>query len=190
VARFVLAVLGALAGCSRESPPPAPAAPDAAAALPALFVSSALRCGECHEHAEREWRRSAHARAASEPLYQAMRAEPGAEGCDRCHAPLAAALGPGDAVTAEGVTCDVCHTIDRVELGQKGAIFALRLDGNVKFGPLCDARDQYFHRMGCSPLHREAIFCAACHTHREGDLPVYTEYQEWRDGPYALDEMV
>jgi hypothetical protein len=134
---------------------------------------------------ESEWRGSAHARADVSPLYRAMRASAQASDCDRCHAPLRA-VSASDATAAEGVTCDVCHTIAKVEPGRAGgAGFALRLDDNVRYGPLCDAKPHYFHAMGCSPLHQEAAFCAACHDLRlplpaGGTLSVFPEYGEWR----------
>ncbi|MFO0579418.1 MAG: hypothetical protein U1A78_35920 [Polyangia bacterium] len=152
----------------------------------------AARCGECHGQMELEWRGSAHARADRSPLYQAMRAAAGAD-CDRCHAPLRALAG-ADPIAAEGVSCDVCHTIDRVSVGSPGgAGFVLRIEDSVRYGPLCDALPHYFHTMGCSPLHKKAELCAACHDLRvplpSGErLAIYPEYGEWlaesgSDGP-------
>lgn len=105
--------------------------------------------------------------------------------CDRCHAPLRAAA-PNDGITEEGVNCDACHTIAKVDVAApRGAGFTLRLEDNVRFGPLCDAKPHYFHSMGCSPLHESADFCAACHDLRiplpgGGTLLVFPEYREWR----------
>jgi hypothetical protein len=132
-----------------------------------------------------EWKESAHAQAKKSPLYARMRELAADASCDRCHAPLAARLGNSRTVD-EGVTCEVCHTIDKVDVTTAGAGFALRLGEQIKFGPLCDAKDHYFHRMGCSPLHAQAEVCAACHlyvrTAADGTkVPVYTEYEEWRD---------
>lgn len=187
------AALAAASGCQRTPPPAGRAQPSTAVASPdlggeAAALTSAARCGECHGKMEGEWRRSAHARADVSPLYRAMRADAGTPGCDRCHAPLRA-LAPGDKVVAEGVTCEVCHTIASVQVGRLGgAGFLLHLEDRVRYGPLCDAKPQYFHTMGCSPLHAEAEFCAACHDlSRElpggGSLAVFPEYSEWRDEP-------
>jgi len=77
-----------------------------------VFVDGAGRCGECHEKMFDEWETSAHARAATSPVYLAALASSGNEQCGtRCHAPLATAMGAKDMVTSEGVTCDVCHTL-------------------------------------------------------------------------------
>lgn len=113
-------------------------------------------------------------------------AAPDPSACDRCHAPLAAVLGRGDPLVAEGVTCEVCHAISTVELGANGASWTLQLAGNRKFGPLCDVVEPYFHRAGCSPLHAESKLCAACH-HLElsvagATLPVFSEFTEWQHG--------
>jgi hypothetical protein len=155
----------------------------------AVALIPAARCGECHGKMETEWRASAHARAERSPLYRAMRSAAPEAGCDRCHAPLRA-VSPSDPAASEGVSCDVCHTIASVQPGRGGgAGFVLRVEDNVRYGPLCDARPHYFHAMGCSPLHEEGLFCAACHDWSTelssgGRLVIFPEYAEWRaDSP-------
>lgn len=148
----------------------------------------AIRCSECHNKMFDEWKTSAHAKASTSAAYQRMRAHAKEPGCDGCHAPLAAHLPPGDRVSAEGVTCEVCHNIKDVEVRRQGGAFELRLTDNIKYGPLCDAEDHYFHKMGCSPLHQQSKLCAACHLYYRplpggGELPVLTEFEEWREGP-------
>ncbi len=159
-----------------------------------MLAFPAIRCAECHNKMHGEWTESAHARAATGPLYRKMRDHAGAAGagCDDCHAPLAKRLRPNDLVVAEGVTCEACHNIKAVEVKRTGAGYDLSL-GRVKYGPLCDAKDHYFHRMGCSPLHTEATICAGCHHYYRplpggGELPVFTEYDEWNEGPYQARE--
>lgn len=150
----------------------------------ATALVPAARCGECHGRTESQWRGSAHAQADTSALYRAMRTDARTTSCDRCHAPLRA-VAPTDPVAAEGVSCDVCHTISSVQVGRiGGAGFALRLDDAVRYGPLCDAKPHYFHSMGCSPLHEAAEFCAACHNWSRQlpngtTLALYPEYQEW-----------
>ena len=198
----MLAAAAALAagGCERDSgaaegarpaarsPERAPEAAPPRAMAPRAYP--AVRCAECHEKMFEEWKGSAHATASSSPLYRSMQSQAGDETCQGCHAPLAAHLPPGDLAAAEGVTCEVCHNIKEVAVTPAGAGFELMLDDKVKYGPLCDAKDHYFHRMGCSPLHEEATFCAGCHLHERelpggGTLPVFTEYEEWRTGPHG-----
>lgn len=105
-----------------------------------------------------------------------------------CHAPLRDKV--ADPLAKEGVTCDVCHTIREVGVAREGGVFRLGLEDNIKYAQYCDAKSHYFHRMGCSPVHEESRFCAACHLlyrRVEGgaELPVFTEYDEWLSGPYA-----
>ncbi|HEX9101437.1 MAG TPA: hypothetical protein VF997_04500, partial [Polyangia bacterium] len=126
------------------------------------------------------------------PVYVAMRQQAGdGAGCDRCHAPFAGHADPAEPGAHEGVNCDTCHSISAVDERPQGAGFSLHTQENVKLGPLCDAKDHYFHKMGCSPLHKEGRFCAACHLlYRDAGgarLPVFTEYEEWRDGPAAAE---
>lgn len=132
---------------------------------------------------------STHARASSAPVYLAMRQQAGTPSCDGCHTPLAAVVGPSHAAAAEGVTCEVCHAIANVSLAPNRATFELELGGNVKFGPHCDAPKNYFHGMGCSPLHTESKMCAACHQlvlepEPGTRVPVFTEFEEWTNSEY------
>lgn len=195
-----------LAACNGESKQPQPnphvpaASADAGHADAAgsggaqLLAHPASRCDECHGKMHDEWKTSAHARAATGPRYLRMREHAGAAGagCDDCHTPLAKHLPPRALAIAEGVTCEACHNIKAVTVRNAGAGYELSL-GRVKYGPLCDAKDHYFHRMGCSPLHAEATLCAGCHLYYRplpggGELPVFTEYEEWREGPYQARE--
>jgi hypothetical protein len=149
-----------------------------------VFVTAASRCGECHAKMFDEWSGSAHARAASSPVYRAALASAKDATCDRCHAPLGAVVAR-DAVAMEGVTCDVCHTLRDPEPAVTGGGFQLAVDDMVKFGPRCDLADHYFHRMGCSPEHEQAAICGSCHWWEPDGLPVITEYADWRAGPAA-----
>jgi hypothetical protein len=178
--------LAVAAACSRAAPPvpradPADAAPSWAAVRPAI------RCEECHGKMYAEWSASAHARAATAPLYRAMRAEPSAQRCDRCHAPLVGVVEPGDPVAREGVTCEVCHTMRDERPDRAGAGFGLALADNIERGPLCDAKDHYFHKMGCAPELARSDFCSSCHLYWQAELPVFTEFEEWKKGPYVAE---
>jgi hypothetical protein len=126
-----------------------------------------------------EWELSAHAQAATSALYKRTVADAHNDAtCDRCHAPL-----PTEIVRTEGVTCDVCHTLRDPVPSDDGAKFRLAIDDMVKYGPRCDLKDHYFHRMGCSPEHREAALCGTCHLWRPNGIPVFTEYEDWKAGP-------
>jgi hypothetical protein len=155
-----------------------------------LEVHAALRCGECHGELFSQWKGSAHARAGKGDLYQRMRRLAGDTECARCHEPLAQLVEPAHPAARDGITCEVCHTISQVEVGDHAASFRLHPEEHTKYGPLCDARDHYFHKMGCSPLHSESRFCAGCHHWTSPALvakgiTVLGEYEEWLASSYA-----
>jgi hypothetical protein len=161
---------------SPEAVPPV----DAAVRAKKVFVHGSARCAECHEKMFEEWKPSSHAHAASSPLYLAARKNAGNEQCGaRCHTPLASALGETDPVAAEGITCDVCHTLRDPKPSAKGGDFTLAIDDMVKFGPRCDLEDHYFHRMGCSKEHATAQICGSCHWWERKGIPVFTEYKDF-----------
>lgn len=137
-----------------------------------------------------EWETSAHAAADEAPAYRAMRRAARDEGCgDDCHAPLRK-LAPQSAASAEAITCDVCHTVRAVDIGDDRSRLSLGIDDMIRYGPLCDAKNHYFHRMGCSPLHRSAELCAGCHHWIRDKLPVFTTYLEWKQGPYPAENKI
>ncbi|HEY4239652.1 MAG TPA: hypothetical protein VGM88_07550 [Kofleriaceae bacterium] len=185
----------ALASCGNATPaakpaidagaPPPPVVPDAApvgahvsgyptGTPPSAYPAS--RCSECHGEITDEWHASAHSHARTAPLYELARTD----ACDVCHAPLAVKVG-AQPVAREGVTCEACHNVKTVTAGAGlDPVFAA-----IKYGPLCDAKDHYFHKMGCSPLHTKSEFCSSCHSYTKNGIPVYTEYDEWQSGPLA-----
>jgi hypothetical protein len=183
-------------GCG-DGPPPDPAAVPIgrrSAEVPvraetATGAHPARRCGECHAAIYQAWATSAHANADRSPIYRAMREASGRDDCDRCHAPLRARV-PDERLAAEGVTCDVCHTLRAVVPDRHGTALALDLASAVRYGPLCGTDDHYFHRMGCSPLHSRAELCGGCHlwtTHTSAgaELDVRTTYADWQAGSHA-----
>jgi hypothetical protein len=159
-------------------------APPADAEAKKLFVHGAGRCGECHEKMFDEWETSAHADSATSPTYKAAVVEAKDPACARCHVPLEDAL-PRDVISSEGDTCDVCHTMRDPVPTKDGGTFTLAIDDMVKYGPRCDLKDHYFHRMGCSPVHTKGEICGACHWWEPKGLPVFTEYADWKAGPAA-----
>ena len=170
----------AIFGCQRSQasapPPPAPVLAHATDATRSPHMYPAVRCGQCHTQIYRAWSTSAHASADRSASFVAMRGE--RADCDTCHAPLAAESLPG-------ITCDGCHL---ARAGKApGAGLQLAIDDVVRYGPLCDAKDTYFHKMGCAPEVSASSYCAACHELRLGALPIYTEYEEWQHSSYAAD---
>ena len=119
-----------------------------------------------------------------------MRDKSDAASCDPCHAPLASKIDPNELAAGESVTCEVCHSIADVKEHASGATITYALEDNIKRGPLCGAKDNYFHKMGCSPLHRTSLVCAGCHKWSMplpdgGELPIFTAYDEWKRSTFA-----
>lgn len=172
------------AGKPAAAAKPIDAAPPPDAKVP-LFVHEAIRCAECHNKMHQEWQKSAHANAEKSPAYRKMRKAASDESCgDRCHAPLRRFV-PTLSAVDEGATCDVCHTVKGVDITEHNAALDLGLDDMIRYGPLCDAKNHYFHRMGCSELHTQAKLCAGCHhmywpTKGGKHLPVLTTWEEWK----------
>src|SRR5262245_4049277 len=100
VPRYALVAIGFVASaCEPDRKPPSGSGP--AADLSAdpdreakEQIHSAARCGECHAGIAAEWQTSAHATASLKDTYLAMRKDPLAQGCDRCHSPFADKLPP------------------------------------------------------------------------------------------------
>jgi hypothetical protein len=154
---------------------------------PSRVLHPATRCGECHGAIAKEWKTSAHARAESSALYAAMRSKTDRDACDRCHAPLAKLAEADNFAIHDAVGCDVCHTVREVSTP---GTYEMHLNDIVKYGPLCDAKDNYFHKVGCSPFHGTSEFCSACHSltwHTPGGetLTVQSEFEEWRGSLYG-----
>ncbi|HTJ41867.1 MAG TPA: multiheme c-type cytochrome [Kofleriaceae bacterium] len=151
-----------------------------------VVVKPSTRCAECHGKMADEWGGSMHAQSNKSKLYLSLSAAD--EQCAMCHAPLVAIAGADHPAAREGVTCDVCHTISKVDTDAPPPRFTLGVFDMIKYGPLCDAKDHYFHRMGCSKLHESAELCGGCHQRvvpgPDGSVPLYTTYQEWKEGPY------
>ncbi|MEL6182814.1 MAG: hypothetical protein AAFS10_27920, partial [Myxococcota bacterium] len=142
-------------------------------------------------------------------------------GCASCHAPaIDGALQGRDLLEARGVaydygvSCDVCHRVDRVDLddlepgvagrlhltrpGERSPSLALGVFLPLTFGPSHDSPNP---RMGSVQRDhfRNGHICAGCHQHDqpgelaaldperwpEGRLPVQSTWEEWRQGPLS-----
>ena len=136
--------------------------------------------------------------------------------CAYCHAPAAVkameqglnfatwsntAPGRHLNVEIEGITCDICHKVSDVLLGQDGRPFAERpgilsflfnrpsLDQVFHIGPLIDLKPENPNVSAtCSPVFSESRFCAACHYGKFFDTVIYNSYGEWLNSSYSNRE--
>ncbi|MFQ5462521.1 MAG: multiheme c-type cytochrome [Phycisphaerae bacterium] len=151
-------------------------------------------CGECHQAIHAVWRQSMHANAWSNSIFQAAyRRSRDAYGpeqaktCQRCHTPTVRHGGDYDvkeAITAEGVTCDFCHSVSAVDLTDPDDPVRWTV-GKTKYGPLRHAQSPA-HEIVDTQLHTQSEFCAACHEYRNSNgVTVLGTYSEWKASPYA-----
>jgi len=110
---------------------------------------------------------------------------------------------------AEGVTCDVCHKVRDVLLGNNRRPFVDR-PGVLSFssvhpdsyepfyvGPLVDPKPEALQILAdnkinttCFPVFSESKFCAACHYGKFFDTVIYNSYGEWLESPYRQKNIV
>ena len=151
-------------------------APRCGAAAAEDFVQ-AVKCRDCHPDIFAEWKESQHAKAWSDPRFQAaLKAAPAPETCTPCHAPnaiLDAGIGVMPTVRgrykSEGVSCVTCH--------QKGEAYA---------GPFgAKAMDPVGHYSAEVKEFRTHALCATCHG-QEKEL-VHNQVREYLKGQFAAD---
>ncbi|MBI5814995.1 MAG: hypothetical protein HZB29_05235 [Nitrospinae bacterium] len=157
--------------------------------------SSSKTCGECHKDIYSSFGRSLHSLSYSNPIFQlayskAYLETKGAarESCLKCHAPLAAPMRDMDVaqpVTAEGVTCDFCHSVESVDPGSSQP-FKLDPSGK-KRASLKDAKSPA-HSAAYANWFNKSEMCAPCHeiTSVHG-MKTATTYSEWKASDYAKE---
>ncbi len=160
-----------------------------------IYTSSRV-CGECHKEIYKRWKNSMHAFSLQDPIFdsaytEAYRNTKGESRylCLKCHVPTTNVTGDYDLklqISSEGITCDFCHSVKRVNLESVGFPYTQEVS-NVKRGPIPlkkDAADG--HEVEYSELHTTSAFCAGCHqyTNPNGVLVLGT-YNEWLASPYS-----
>ena len=184
------------------------------------FIPAAY-CARCHEDSHEQWLQSAHRNSFREPFYkknvELFISQQGIEltrHCESCHNPVAlvsGALNTGSKLARpfdeEGVTCTVCHSIEKVTslegigsyeirppallVDEQGRPFQDLFDGQGR--PVLNAAtDQKIldnvgaHRRAMmKDLYRQPEFCAACH---KSAMPREIENYKWRRAFSVYDE--
>ncbi len=221
----------------KSAPPPAAkkqktlpekeARKSASTAHDALFAESrfpsAGTCGTCHPKQYAEWSVSQHSYSQLSPIYMAINnfinsIANGSNGdfCLRCHSQVGAALGESPSISnldrhptsREGITCVVCHRIDRDYNKASGRIALVEGDltkpvygaaGNEEMARVLANTNKY--RVVTDPkkagrkVHveiakfaslSEPVFCGSCH-----DVTLFNgfrleeAYSEYRTSPAA-----
>lgn len=157
--------------------------------------TSAKVCGTCHEAIYQGWKDSMHANSVKDPIFtEAFRQVSRETGgktdalCLSCHAPttrFTQDIGKEDPLTQEGITCDFCHSIKEIRLGEKNPFVLGAIQ--EKWGPLAGVSSPA-HECRHSPIHEQAEFCATCHEFsNEHGVAILETYSEWKAGPYPKE---
>ena len=177
---------------------------------------TAQYCGHCHQESHKQWRQSAHSNSNRAPWYLKnvglLNDTKGIEfsrHCEGCHDPIAMAAGaltqagpkkrPYD---QDGVTCSVCHSIQKVDLRGTGSYTlgtpAVLVDESgapilrpVSDGEILSHLDRHSAAV-MKPFYKTSEFCASCHKAAlPHDLNDYkwqramTPYDEWQNSSFA-----
>ncbi len=195
---------------------PSNATTDTGEFLEANAFPSADYCGHCHQASHEQWRESAHSNSNRPPWYQRnvnlLRAEKGTEfmrHCEGCHNPIALLSGrltPGAPTSAaydtDGITCSVCHSIQKVTTQGTGSyvmgVPAVLVDENghpitrrVSDAEILAHLDRHSQAV-MKPFYRTSEFCGSCH---KAALPralndykwlrAFSVYDEWQASSFA-----
>jgi Flp pilus assembly protein TadD len=192
--------------------------------LPAAAFPTAQYCSHCHQEAYAQWRQALHSNSFRTPFYQTsvqmLIKEKGvayARHCDSCHNPVGVLSGELDAhavadkgfdrsADGDGVTCMVCHSLERTanRVGNGSYTLAVpsvlvdaegrRIPGMVPDGEILAHLDRHSKAV-MQPFYRSPEFCLACH---KANLPVmlndykwiraFTSYDEWQTSKFSKQD--
>ena len=209
----LLALLLLAASAEGADPPFYPSALNTSTGLPVSLsdFTPARECAYCHPFQHEQWQGSMHGQAFADPLFQAVWKEASRETggkmdrfCAGCHTPTGTASEQVwiretgeiviDPLAEDGVTCDFCHSVERVILLERGgnpgnAGLSVDPDG-PKRGPYLDAFST-FHETAYSDVHTRSEFCGACHNvfHPFSGTAIARTYEEWKGTIYAENEI-
>ncbi|HMF64302.1 MAG TPA: tetratricopeptide repeat protein [Edaphobacter sp.] len=170
---------------------------------------TAKYCGHCHQEAHTEWRQSAHANSFRTPWYvrnvNLLTTEKGIEftrHCEGCHNPTALVSG---ALTKDstvdrkfdedGITCSVCHSIQKVDTRGTGSYVlaqpAVLVDekGQPIYGEVSDKEilshlDRHSKAV-MKGFYQTSEYCSACH---KAALPRQLNDYKWQRAIFLYDE--
>ena len=166
-------------------------------------------CGHCHQEAHKQWRESAHSNANRVPYYlknvAMLNDTKGVEfsrHCEGCHDPISVVAGaltqgapkkrPYD---QDGVTCTVCHSIQKVDTRGTGSyvmgVPAVLVDEDgkpitrkVSDGEILAHLDRHSKAV-MKDFYRTSEFCSSCH---KAALPRTLNDYKWQRAIFLYDE--
>jgi tetratricopeptide (TPR) repeat protein len=170
---------------------------------------TAVYCGHCHQEAHAEWRQSVHANSFRAPWYiknvnvlMNIKGTEYARHCEGCHNPIAlvsGAMTKGSPVDrkfdADGITCSVCHSIQKVDTRGTGSYVLGRpavmvdADGKPIYGEVSDkeilAHLDRHSKAVMKDFYRSSELCSACH---KAALPKILNDYKWQRAIFLYDE--
>ena len=183
---------------------------------PTAFLTAEY-CGHCHQEAHHEWRQSLHSNSFRTPFYRTSvnillrtKGIEFARHCDSCHNPIAVLSGgldkraTGDrSFDRDGLTCTVCHSIQKVDTKLGNGSFTLavpavlvdengqRIPGMVPDSEILKHLDRHSKAV-MQDIYKTPQMCSACH---KANLPVmlndykwiraFTAYDEWQQSKFS-----
>jgi Tfp pilus assembly protein PilF len=170
---------------------------------------TAKYCGHCHQQAHAEWRQSAHANSFRTPWYRRnvnlLIDGKGIEftrHCEGCHNPTSLTSGAltknspvNRSFDEDGVTCSVCHSIQRVDtrgtgsyiLGQPAVLVdeqGAPIYGEVSDKAILTHLDRHSKAV-MKDFYRTSEYCSACH---KAALPKQLNDYKWQRAIFLYDE--
>ena len=176
---------------------------------PSTFPT-AQYCGHCHKESHQEWRESAHSNSNRAPWYlrnvDLLKTDKGVEAtrhCEGCHDPVSVVAGnfTSGASTKrrsfdnDGVTCSVCHAIQKVDTRGTGSyvlgVPAVLVDENgagiarrVSDGEILAHLDRHSAAV-MKPFYKSAEYCSSCH---KAAIPAELNDYKWQRAISLYDE--
>ena len=188
---------------------PSNATTDTGEFLDPRVFPTAEYCGHCHQESHKQWRESAHSNANRVPYYLTnvalLNDTKGIEysrHCEGCHDPIALVSGaltqagpkkrPYD---QDGVTCMVCHSIQKVDTRGTGSyvmgVPAVLVDEDgkpitrkVSDGEILAHLDRHSKAV-MKDFYRTSEFCSSCH---KAALPRTLNDYKWQRAIFLYDE--
>jgi hypothetical protein len=153
-------------------------------------------CAKCHPRHYLEWRGSAHAYAAIDPIVvacskKALLETGGRIGtfCAGCHAPAGVRSGElrgspdlegASPVARAGVTCDVCHRMEPPAHGKPIANASFELAaGNIVHGTFADPAATPAHESARSEFIARSEHCGSCHDVIHNGALLEKSFAQW-----------
>lgn len=158
-----------------------------------MGISSSAECGKCHKDIYSSWKHCLHANSAENPVFRTafLQAhfkigEAARKICLTCHAPVAYLNGDFELakpVTREGVNCDYCHTISKVNPDNPYSKYHHEF-GLIKQGPLQNVKSPV-HETRFNELFKNSAMCAGCHELESSNgMKIIETFSEWKESPY------